>query len=186
MDGVARAPRRRVGAPQDAGAGGHHAGDRRHAGARRARPARCAGKVCGAGGGGCLFCLADPDRRSGCRDGALRPRRAHPAVHHSNAQGASARAGAHGSADRNQEALLQHHEVTIQKDFARAIELLKSLAQRRSPPRPRSTWKGWRRCGRSGDSERTNRSVSRVSPTMAVGARLPAARARPRRPGPVR
>ena len=28
------------------------------------RTGRLAGKVCGAGGGGCLFCLVDPERRT--------------------------------------------------------------------------------------------------------------------------
>ena len=53
--------RRRVGEPQEARARRDHAGDRRHARGGRARPGALGGKVCGAGGGGCLFCFAEPD-----------------------------------------------------------------------------------------------------------------------------
>ena len=40
------------------------------------RPARCGGKVCGAGGGGCLFCIGEPDAVPAIREalaGARRP-----------------------------------------------------------------------------------------------------------------
>ena len=59
-----RVPGHRMGEPQAAGARRHDAGDR---GADRARHGgrRQAAKVCGAGGGGCMFCLAPPAQRAG-------------------------------------------------------------------------------------------------------------------------
>ena len=69
LEAVGPAHRRRMGEPQGPGARRDHAraSTRLLAAARGGR--RLAGKVCGAGGGGCLFCLGEPD---GCPQSARR------------------------------------------------------------------------------------------------------------------
>ena len=62
LAGGRRRPRRRMAGPHAAGPGGDDAVHRRAARRRACGDGAWAGKVCGAGGGGCVFCLAPPER----------------------------------------------------------------------------------------------------------------------------
>ena len=57
-----------MGEPEGTGAGRDDAGDRRASSPRPAAAGASGGKVCGAGGGGCLFCLGEPDRIPAIRE----------------------------------------------------------------------------------------------------------------------
>ena len=85
--------RRGMGEPQGPGAGRHDAGDRR-ACSRAARAAGAfGGKVCGAGGGGCLFCLGEPDRIPAIRDAIAANGGTAPRLHASKPTGCASRRG---------------------------------------------------------------------------------------------
>ena len=118
---------------------------------RAHRAGALAGKVCGAGGGGCLFCLVDPDRQaavsSALADGGA------SVLPCDDRTGRTQRSSGadHGSPRRDQEALL-HRD---QGDDSARPRARRRAAQDNCPRKTtasarRSTWTACRRCGRSG------------------------------------